>query len=107
MMKTKNENSLPKITTGGSVHVQYVSCGKTNCKCKTGKLHGPYYYYFTRIDGKLRKRYLKRHEIERTIQYCLEQRKFRELFRESTRQTWKQLREIQEELRAIRDRNRT
>lgn len=62
-MKTKSENLLPKIIPG-SVHRQYIRCGKSSCKCARGELHGAYFYYFTRINGKLTKRYLKASEVE-------------------------------------------
>jgi hypothetical protein len=57
-VKTKPENMLPK-TLPGAVCVQMVRCGKANCKCARGELHGPYFYHFTRVQGTLIKRYVK------------------------------------------------
>lgn len=37
--------------------LQKVKCGKANCKCATGKLHGPYWYEFWREGSKVKKRY--------------------------------------------------
>jgi hypothetical protein len=72
-MKNKTENPLPK-TLPGSVHRQYVRCGKPTCKCARGELHGPYYYHFTRESGRLVKRYLKAGEVEQTRAACADWR---------------------------------
>ena len=57
-MKTKSENALPK-TMPGAVCAQMIRCGKANCKCARGELHGPYFYHFVRVNGALVKRYVK------------------------------------------------
>ncbi|MBP6044647.1 hypothetical protein KBC14_01660 [Candidatus Woesebacteria bacterium] len=33
------------IKTPGFIEQRMVKCGKANCKCTRGKLHGPYFYY--------------------------------------------------------------
>lgn len=33
---------------GGTVVIKKVSCGKDNCKCQSGELHGPYKYIVRR-----------------------------------------------------------
>src|SRR5688500_3008296 len=43
---------------------QYVRCGKPKCRCVGGALHGPYFYHFTRENGRLRKRYNKKADVE-------------------------------------------
>jgi hypothetical protein len=35
-----------------------IRCGKENCKCMSGKLHGPYWYSYTRVHDKVRSRYI-------------------------------------------------
>jgi len=40
-----------------------VRCGKKNCKCARGELHGPYYYHFERVDGVLVKRYVRAKDV--------------------------------------------
>ena len=35
-------------STEGTVVVKKVTCGKDNCKCQSGELHGPYKYVVTR-----------------------------------------------------------
>jgi hypothetical protein len=39
----------------GKLYERYISCGKENCRChdtEDPKLHGPYYEWVRRIDGK-------------------------------------------------------
>ena len=38
-------------------HVR-IRCGKKNCRCSRGELHGPYWYAYFREDGKNRCRYV-------------------------------------------------
>lgn len=35
-----------------------VRCGKEKCKCAAGKLHGPYWYSYTRAGGKVKSQYV-------------------------------------------------
>lgn len=60
----KNSNLLPKMVRG-TICSQKVRCGKPNCKCASGDLHGPYFYHFERIGRVLKKRYVKPTELER------------------------------------------
>ena len=45
---------------GGSYVLQKVKCGKPSCRCSRpgGDLHGPYWYLFTKKDGKTRSKYV-------------------------------------------------
>jgi hypothetical protein len=45
---------------GGSYVLQKVKCGKPSCRCAKpgGELHGPYWYLFTKKDGKTRSKYV-------------------------------------------------
>ncbi len=89
---------LPK-TMPGTVHIQFVRCGKANCKCSRGELHGAYYYHFVRIDGKLCKRYLRADKVEELQRACnLRQREEKDQRIESAT-AWKQLRELRASLR--------
>lgn len=65
-VKNKSGNMLPK-TLPGAVCAQMVRCGKSNCKCARGELHGPYFYHFARVNGVLVKRYVKAKDV---IQMC-------------------------------------
>lgn len=40
-------------TSGGTVVIKHVSCGKENCKCQRGELHGPYKYVVRRKGDRL------------------------------------------------------
>ncbi len=52
---------LPKMTAGltGSIHAERKRCGRPNCRCARGRMHGPYSYLYWREDGRLRKRYIR------------------------------------------------
>ena len=66
----KPKNPLPKMLAG-SVHVQYVRCGKSTCKSAgSDLLHGPYFYHFTRLKSVLVKRYVKLKEVEQIRAAC-------------------------------------
>jgi len=47
-----------KNSQSGILVQEYVKCGKDNCKCSSGDLHGPYWYYYFYENGKLRKKYI-------------------------------------------------
>ena len=38
--------------------LESIRCGKENCKCARGKLHGPYWYSYTRVRGKVTSSYI-------------------------------------------------
>lgn len=73
--KSKKRKSLPNTLTSlpGWVIPQYVRRGR--------KLHGPYYYHFQRVDGKLRKRYIPPSELERYRALTQKWREDRDLLR--------------------------
>ena len=56
----------------GTVHAQWVTCGKPCCKCAAGELHGPYWYRFAREGGRLRKYYIPRAELGAVRTRCAE-----------------------------------
>lgn len=76
MSGTTSAKTLPKIDTQTplcdaapsalSLCVQYRRCGKPGCRCAAGgdELHGPYYCLFYRENGRLRKRYVRKDEVE-------------------------------------------
>src|SRR5687768_9166578 len=101
-MKTKTQKVLPK-TMPGTVHTQFVKCGKSNCRCASGELHGAYYYHFVRVGGRLRKRYLKAAEVEQIQIACFNRQKEEKERIESSRKFWEKLREFKQELRELRD----
>ena|ERR1044072_467086 len=99
-MKNKIGDSLPKKMPG-SVHAQYVRCGKRTCKCARGELHGAYFYHFVRVGGRLTKRYLKAHEVEQMRVACTAQREEDKTRRARSRETWQLIREMKARLRDV------
>jgi hypothetical protein len=88
---------LPKMLPG-TVCQQWVRCGRPNCRCARGELHGPYAYYFVRMNGRLRKRYVRPAEVDGVRAACeAHQRQRRELaaWRDCLRQLAAQLSEVQ------------
>lgn len=98
-MQTETQHLLPKILNG-TVHAQYVRCGKANCKCASGELHGAYYYHFVRVDGKFKKRYLKPSEVEAVQQACDERQAAKKRETERTNAAWELFRSLREDIRA-------
>jgi hypothetical protein len=81
---------LPKTM---AICQQFRKCGKAGCKCNSGSLHGPYFFYFYRENGRLRKSYIRNAEAQalwesysewRQIQKqrAADRKKFTELCRE-------------------------
>ena len=59
LSQRKNELiSQMKVSESGILVDEYVKCGKKNCRCASGDLHGPYYYHYYWNKGKLRKKYV-------------------------------------------------
>ncbi len=101
-IKNKTNILLPKILLG-SVHQQFKKCGKSNCKCSRGELHGAYYYHFVRVNGKLRKRYLKAGEVEYIQTACAARQNTEKQQRANTQADWEQLRELRSEIREFKN----
>jgi hypothetical protein len=72
--KTKNQGLQPKMLDG-YVRAERVRCSKPNCKCSRGELHGVYFYRYTWDEGRRRKSYIKRSEVEQVRAACAEYRK--------------------------------
>lgn len=50
--------------------LEMVRCGKENCKCTRGKLHGPYWYSYMRIEGIVKSKYVGK-KLPRAIEKSL------------------------------------
>ena len=60
----KSESFTPKIEPlQGGILTQYKQCGRSNCRCTTGSLHGPYYYRVWMVRGIRLKKYVKKSEL--------------------------------------------
>jgi hypothetical protein len=51
----------------GYLLAQRVKCGRANCKCAEGFLHGPYYYRVWNEDGKRFKEYVRKADLPSVI----------------------------------------
>ena len=63
----------------GSIHIQWVKCGKKNCKCASDQRedrHQTYYRFWRDEAGKLRKTYIKRSELK-NVQEAIDRRNAR------------------------------
>ena len=100
-MKTKTVEVLGQILRG-TVHKQFKKCGKPNCKCARGELHSTY-YYFVRMDGKLKAQYLKASEVEKVQQACMLRRSLKKEQRIASNKAWQQLRENRQSLQSVTD----
>jgi hypothetical protein len=47
-----------RIFENKTYRLEKVRCGKENCKCASGKLHGPYWYSYIRIKGRVKSQYV-------------------------------------------------
>ena len=62
--QTATEQTLENKT----YRLESIRCGKEICKCARGKLHGPYWYSYTRVDDKVTSQYIGKNlpkDIER------------------------------------------
>jgi hypothetical protein len=52
--------------------LEYIRCGKENCKCTRGKLHGPYWYSYARVKDKTTSQYIGKKlstDVEKKVLY--------------------------------------
>jgi hypothetical protein len=78
-------NPYPKITNDlltGTIQVQWKKCGKPNCKCQRGDLHGPYYYRFWWAEGRLCRQYVKKSDLPAVRRQIQEYHGFQKAIRE-------------------------
>lgn len=55
-MRLSSSRTISRSITvnGWCYQLQFINCGKARCR----KLHGPYWYRFKRVDGKLQSKYV-------------------------------------------------
>ena len=72
----QTESAKPSPKTGdGAVCVQWVRCGKSNCRCmQGGPGHGPYYARFWWRDGRRYKRYVRQGDAQQFAAACSDRR---------------------------------
>jgi hypothetical protein len=105
-MKTKTAKTLPKTDLeidNGGLYLQRVRCGKKNCKCAHGEKHLAC-YFFTRINGKLTKTYVRKSELlsfSEVVKEARERRVQNRLIFKSGNELIKQIRKQIKELEAF------
>lgn len=53
------KQTVAEQTLGNKTYrLEGVRCGKEKCKCARGKLHGPYWYSYTRVKDKVISKYI-------------------------------------------------
>ena len=83
----KNQKTTSKIEPlKGYLEPQMVRCGKANCKCAKGELHGPYYLRRWQRHGERQSKYVKKGELSATLAACLAYKRDRQETRELIRQ---------------------
>lgn len=56
---TFSTEPFPKTQPPGSLHLEFKRCGKPNCRCNDGQLHGPYVYRRWREGGRQRRQHIQ------------------------------------------------
>jgi hypothetical protein len=60
----KDGGLMPKMTAvPGFLRAERKRCGRPNCRCARGELHGPYWYRRWREQGRQRRRYVAPGEL--------------------------------------------
>ena len=47
-----------RTVENSTYRLEGVRCGKDKCKCAEGKLHGPYWYCYMRVEGRVKSKYV-------------------------------------------------
>ena len=98
-MKRKSEILLPKTIEeipNGGVYLQFVNCGKKTCKCTTsGELH-PAFYFLIRLNGKQRKKHIRKEDVMTIVSLVKSARQTRSELRSERLEAIRTLRAIRE-----------
>lgn len=109
--KKKSEQLPTKIESlRGYIEIRYVRCGRANCKCSKGELHGPYYLLRWREGEQKITKYVKKSEKQTVFaavsayqQRRTEQHQARERNREFVREIRQNNKEFRLMLQLIRE----
>jgi hypothetical protein len=99
-MQSKTKKMLPKTAAeirNGGIYNQPRKCGKSNCKCANGYLHSAY-YFFTRVNGKLIKIYIRKSEMKNISRLVIEATAQRTRLRYAKRNSVQLLRSLRQSL---------
>ena len=71
-MRTRSAQFSPKTGARpavtplpGSLHAEWVRCGKAGCRCAAGQRHGPYWWRHVMERGRKRRVYVRRADVAR------------------------------------------
>lgn len=94
---------LPGAMLSGAVCAQYKRCGRANCRCANGPLHGPYYYRFTWESGRVVKEYIPLSQVEEVKAACARYRAVQDQLREGRQHFQTLLSRLRSTLRGLTD----
>jgi hypothetical protein len=86
--KSSDEVSPKIAVVTGCIEVKRVRCGRRNCRCARGDLHGPYHYLRVQVAAKRFRRYVKNDDLSLTKAALLDQKVKRRQVRED-RDLWR------------------
>ena len=96
----KTFDSLPRSDPQrGSLHLEWKRCGKADCRCGGGALHGPYWYRHFREDGRQRKQYVPVQRVAFELELQADRRRQHAATR-SMANTLSELRRLEKEVRS-------
>jgi hypothetical protein len=84
LIRCRAELQKIEIALQGSVTERWMPCGKPGCRCQADppQLHGPYYQWTAKIDGKTKTLRLKHEEIEAFRSWITQGQRLEECVRE-------------------------
>jgi hypothetical protein len=82
--RVARELAEARFALPGTVATRYMRCGKATCRCKADppQLHGPYYQWTRKIDGKTVARWLTEEQLARYQPWFANAQRLRQLFTE-------------------------
>lgn len=67
-LQSSHDNNFGRVFPKmGSLHLDWVTCGKLTCRCARGILHGPYVVRRWREGGRQRKAYVPMRDLPRVL----------------------------------------
>ena len=67
---SRKQAVVEQTVDGRTYRLESIRCGKEKCKCARGKLHGPYWYSYTRVKDKVTSQYIGKDlpkDVERNL----------------------------------------
>lgn len=55
---SRKQTVAERTLNNKTYRLESIRCGKEKCKCARGKLHGPYWYSYTRVKDKVKSQYI-------------------------------------------------